>query len=87
MMREQDIERICHDLERLWKQHPEQRLGQLLENYVFPSTLTKQGGRTALTFFQEDEETGKRIILNTGFQHPSPFESVVVSDKSRGNTQ
>lgn len=63
------IERICHDLERLWKQHPDQRLGQLLENYVFPSIQTTQGGRTAFTWAQEDDETDKKIIMNTDFQH------------------
>lgn len=63
------IDKICDLLKVLWKQHPDQRLGQLLENYVFPSVEMKQGGRTALIFFQEDEETFSRIILNTDYKH------------------
>ena len=31
------IERILKLLEKLWKQYPDQRFGQLLGNYVFPS--------------------------------------------------
>jgi hypothetical protein len=73
------IERICHDLERLWKQHPDQRLGQLLENYVFPPMIgiikTKAGGdasvKTAYLWSQEDDETDKKIIMETDFQNPS----------------
>lgn len=82
MREEQRIERICHNLERLWKQHPDQRLGQLLENYVFPNLLVKKVNtlgeptpntptlKVAWMFFQEDDETDKKIILNTDFQHP-----------------
>jgi hypothetical protein len=29
------IKRICDKLEILWGYHPDQRLGQLLENYIF----------------------------------------------------
>ena len=29
------IDRILKKLGQLWKEHPDQRLGQLLENYVF----------------------------------------------------
>ena len=67
------IERICHDLERLWKQHPDQRLGQLLENYVLPRTIVKINNvPTGVVFCwaQEDDETDKKIIMNTDFQHP-----------------
>jgi hypothetical protein len=80
MEREKAIEQVLWALKNLWLQHPEQRLGQLLENYAFPITLTKQGGRTALTFFQEDEETFKKLILNTDFKHP-PVNHEKVNDK------
>jgi len=73
------IEAICHDLERLWKQHPDQRLGQLLENYVFPNVVclikTNSGGtvnaKTAYTWNQEDDETQRKIIMETDFKNPS----------------
>jgi hypothetical protein len=68
------IERICHDLERLWKQNPDQRLGQLLENYVFPRVIASvHGVSTGVVYCwsQEDDETNKKIIMNTDFQHHS----------------
>ncbi len=87
MERTKQIEQVCHDLERLWKQYPEQRLGQLLENYIFPPCLyivnTTAGGqakgKTAILFWQEDDETDKRIIMNTDFKH-SPVNSEVVNN-------
>jgi hypothetical protein len=72
----QRIERICHDLERLWKQYPDQRLGQLLQNYAFPNrviTINNMVVRIADIFNQEDDETDKKIIMNTDFQHPNKF--------------
>jgi hypothetical protein len=59
--RAEEIGKIISNLATLWSKHQEQRLGQLLENYVFPSVQTKQGGRTALTFFQEDSDTLKTL--------------------------
>ena len=29
------IDRICEDIKVLWKRHPDERLGQLMENYIF----------------------------------------------------
>ena len=49
------IKRICKKLEKLWLQHPDIRLGQLLENYVF--TKGKRGKETCFLFYQEDDET------------------------------
>jgi hypothetical protein len=61
------IPRIIHDLERLWKQHPDQRLGQLLENYIF--TNGKRGDKTSVAlFYQEDDFTGEKIVINTDFE-------------------
>lgn len=40
----------------MWDKYPEQRLGQLLENYVF--TSGERGDRTSRAmFYQEDEDT------------------------------
>lgn len=49
------IDRILDKLDKLWHKYPDQRLGQLLENYVFgyivPSPL----------FHVEDDEIEDRI--------------------------
>lgn len=44
------IDRILLKVKRLWEFHPDQRLGQLLQNYIF--------GRGDI-FFPEDDETEK----------------------------
>lgn len=55
------IGRICEELQRLWERYPDQRLGQLLENYVFsPSGM----------FYCEDDNTEKRIIIATSKELP-----------------
>ena len=55
------IHEILEQLRSLWMEFPDQRLGQLLENYVF--TNGQRGDRTScLLFFQEDDDTKK--ILN-----------------------
>ena len=59
--REEQIGKIVSKLATLWCEHQEQRLGQLLENYVFPKVRTYQGGMTSLTWFQEDAETLKKL--------------------------
>ena len=67
--KENRIDQIIHDLERLWKQKSEMRLGQLLENYVF--NKGDRGDKTSVAlFYQEDAETDKKIIFQTNFQHP-----------------
>lgn len=45
------IPRMCKKIERVWKEFPDQRLGQLLANYVF--------GHHRDIFFQEDDESEK----------------------------
>jgi hypothetical protein len=51
------IERILYKLGRLWVQAPDQRLGQLLENYVF--------GYNAISnkqvFYVEDDDVEKQL--------------------------
>ena len=43
-------------LRKLWNQHPDQRLGQILENYVFYDG--KRGDLTSVSlFYQEDDIT------------------------------
>lgn len=54
-------------LETLWDKYPNQRLGQLLENYVF--TDGKRGDLTSVRLFhQQDELTLKKLEeLFSGF--------------------
>lgn len=44
------IDRICQKLNKVWKEIPDQRLGQLLENYIF-------GRDSQNLWFQEDTRT------------------------------
>ena len=44
------IDRVCQKLNRVWKEIPDQRLGQLLENYIF-------GRDSQNLWFQEDTRT------------------------------
>jgi len=47
------INKILKELEILWKKYPDQRLGQILENYVF--FQGKRGDATSVKlFYQED---------------------------------
>jgi hypothetical protein len=53
-MREPErIDRITNRLNELWHKHPDQRLGQLLANYIF--------GHHRDIFHQEDEITEARL--------------------------
>lgn len=52
------IGRICTNLERLWNECPDLRLGQLLEAYVFDNHID---GRIGCIFYQEDDITEERI--------------------------
>ncbi len=57
------IKRICEKLEKLWLQHSDMRLGQLLENFVF--THGYRGDVTSLAlFYQEDDETEKKLEID-----------------------
>lgn len=44
------IDRICQKLNKVWKEIPDQRLGQMLENYIF-------GRDSQNLWFQEDTHT------------------------------
>lgn len=49
-------EEILSRLKDLWLRHPQERLGQLLENYIFYQG--KRGDKTSVALFhQEDSET------------------------------
>jgi hypothetical protein len=54
------IERICEKLRRLWHECPDQRLGQLIENYVIPSGNLR-GSITCWIFYAEDDETERKL--------------------------
>ena len=56
------IDRMVEKLRTLWHRHPDQRLGQLIENYVIPSGEMR-GASTAWLFYTEDEET--EALLDT----------------------
>lgn len=55
------IDKICDLLKVLWKKYPDQRLGQLLDNYVF-SNGERIDKTNAYLFYQEDDETEKIIL-------------------------
>lgn len=48
------IDRICQKLNKVWKETPDQRLGQLLENYIF-------GRDSQNLWFQDDDCTERRF--------------------------
>jgi hypothetical protein len=58
------IDRVLRKLGRIWHRFPDQRLGQLLENYVFFDG--ERGDRTSVALFHQDdyltEENLDRII-------------------------
>ena len=49
------IARICKLLQKVWMEVPEQRLGQLLENYIFGHH------ERGCIFLQEDDLTEKNL--------------------------
>lgn len=65
-MRDIEIEKVMMDLKTLWLRFPDQRLGQILENYVFYQG--QRGDKTSVKLFhQEDKETSKILkrVLDT----------------------
>jgi len=53
------IKKICTLLEILWNKYPDQRLGQLLENYVFGHH------DEGCIFYQKDTETISKLLAYT----------------------
>ena len=56
-----EIDKICDLLKVLWKKYPDQRLGQLLDNYIFFNG-ERIDKTNAYLFYQEDDETEKIIL-------------------------
>lgn len=54
------IDKICDLLKEAWKKVPDQRLGQLLINYVFGRNPVHPKF-DAYIFFKEDDETQVRL--------------------------
>jgi len=55
-MLNKEQEEILKLLRKFWKKYPNQRFGQLLENYLF--FQGQRGDKTSnMLFFQEDKET------------------------------
>ena len=54
------IDRILNKIGVLWKQTPSERLGQLLENYVFIGG--KRGDRTSCALFFQEDDTTENIL-------------------------
>ncbi len=54
------IDRILEKIGKLWKRFPDQRLGQLIENYVIPSGAMR-GYATCWIFYAEDDDTEERL--------------------------
>ena len=60
-MREKNrIKRILKLLETLWKNYPDQRLGQILENYVF--FKGERGDKTSVKLFYQEDITTEDIL-------------------------
>lgn len=51
------IDRICDLLKEVWKKRPDERLGQLLLNYIFG----KNAPHDAYIFHKEDDITEKSL--------------------------
>lgn len=62
---------ILEEIKKLWEKYPDQRLGQVLENYVF--FAGERGDKTSCAlFYQEDDETLEilKATLKKGIQNP-----------------
>jgi len=62
---EDDKEEILMRIKELWDKYPHQRLGQLLENYVFING--ERGDQTSVKlFYQTDSDTLSILKSQTG---------------------
>lgn len=55
------IDRILELIRKKWKENSDQRLGQLLMNYIFGNIGDRH---TAFIFYQEDTITEQRLLAN-----------------------
>ncbi len=60
MRDEKRIGKILKELEKVWKTYPDQRLGQILENYVFFEG--ERGDTTSVKLFYQDDAATLRNI-------------------------
>jgi len=58
MMELARIKRIISKLQKLWEKTPDQRLGQVLENYIFYKG-SRGDNTSCVLFYQEDDDTEK----------------------------
>jgi hypothetical protein len=54
------IDRMCEKLREIWHESPDERLGQLIENWIILSG-NMRGKNTCWLFYKEDDETEKRM--------------------------
>jgi hypothetical protein len=50
------IEKICEKLRILWTYYPDMRLGQLLENFIYPHHMNSNG---CIFYYEDDMVEGK----------------------------
>jgi len=65
------IKRILRAIEELWNMYPDQRLGQLLTNYVFvdkANTFNFMRMSSSEIFNQEDDETEEKLLKALNFR-------------------
>jgi hypothetical protein len=60
MREEARIKRILSKLEQLWNKYPDQRLGQILENYVF--FQGERGDKTSVKLFYQEDDLTEKIL-------------------------
>ena len=60
MEKKSRIYRILSKLERLWNKYPNQRLGQLLENYIFLGGERRDA--TSVKLFYQGDDVTERIL-------------------------
>ena len=52
---------ICQALEDAWSKSPDMRMGQFLENWIFPGMIMEGYKSVCLPFWQEDDETLEKL--------------------------
>ncbi len=79
-MREPErIDRILEKIGRLWHLFPDQRLGQLIDNYVIPTG--KAADVTHPLRNQEDDQT--EVLLDRQLEDQAELESYFIRDPDR----
>ena len=55
------IKRILKLLEELWLEHSQERLGQILENYIF--VKGDRGDKTSVMLFYQEDDYTEAILM------------------------